>query len=569
MTILLPLLLSCAPLGVPMPDLLTQPESFRIASSRAGTPIEGLRFTASGSSPVLNKPAILVVANLDGRRPDASEVARKLAERLSAGGDGAAALLEAATIYVIAEPNPDAAALAAATPLIESVATGTGRDNDRDGLVGEDPPADVDGDGLVTWMRVPDPDGTWLASPFDPRVNVEADAAHAERGKWKLVREGFDADGDGEASEDAAQDAEVNRNFPAGFEEHSAQGGLFAGDEPEARGLMDFVLEHPELALVITLDDQDTLVSAPETTKDPATGGGFFFGPRELPDGKLLQSDADVLAELGRRFGEYAEDAPEAESMVPGSFQRWCYEQRGILTLDSALWVMPTEAPEAAPDEAEAEVEEEAMEAVEEAPASQPTEEEGPDTWRKASDDVGRLEWVDATGEAWRFVDWHAFDHPQLGPVEIGGWAPYAKVRPPAEVVERVADEQWQLLTSLTEVLPRVEVASFTAEDLGKGLWRVEARIEDPALMPLVTRAAARARTATRARVELELPNKASVIAGQSPGFIRSLDGLGRSDEGAEFTWLVQARSIDDLRLKVTTRTAGDASATVTKKEAR
>jgi len=566
MPILLPLLL-CAPLGALASPPILEPESFRVATSRAGAQIEGLRFTEGGGSPAINKPAILVVANLDGRRPDASEVARQLAKRLSAGGDEAAALLAAATVFVIPEPNPDAAALASATPRFESVATGTGRDSDRDGQVGEDPPADVDGDGLVTWMRVPDPDGTWIASPFDARVNVEADAAHAERGLWKLVREGFDSDGDDKTAEDAAHDAEVNRNFPAGFEEHTGAGGLFGGDEPEARGLMEFVLAHPELALVITIDDQDTLVSAPETAKDPAGGGRFFFGPRELPDGKVLQSDADVLAELGRRFGEYAEDAPEADSMGAGSFQRWCYEQRGILTLDSALWVMPTEAPEEVEEESADEVTEEPPADVEEQPVEE--EEEGPDTWRDASDDVGRLEWVDATGEAWRFVDWHAFEHPQLGPVEIGGWAPYAQVQPPADVVERVTDEQWQLLTSVADILPRVEVASFTAEDLGKGLWRVEARIEDPALMPLVTRAAGRARTATRARVELQLPKRASLIVGQTPEFIRSLDGLGQSSEGAEFTWLVQAKKIDGLKLKVTTRTAGDASATVTKKEAR
>lgn len=534
-------------------------ERFRLGTSRAGHDIEGLQVRGTNDEAPLNRPAILVLGNLEGVRGTATTAVLALAEKLANGDEGAAALLAAATVYFVPQPNPDATLARLASPLFEQRATGTGRDTDRDGQVGEDPPADVDGDGLITWMRVPDPSGKWIADPHDPRANVEADSTHAERGMWKLVREGFDQDGDGEASEDAPLDAEVNANFPAGFEEHTAAGGLFGGDEPEARALMDFVLLHPELVLVITLDGQDTLVSAPETTPDPSGGGRFSFGPRKMPDGKMLKSDADVVAELGRRFVEHAEDAPKGPSHVAGSFQRWAYEHRGILTLDSVYWSMPTEAPKAEKAESEAE-ESEATEEVEEA---EEIEEEKLDTWRKPSDDAGRLAWMDATGESWRFVDWKPFDHPQLGPVEIGGWAPYALTEPTVDAIEGLVEEQWLLLTGLADVLPRVEVAYFTAEELGGNLWRIEARLENPALLPLVTQAASRARTTTRAKVELELPKGASLIAGQTPEFVRRLDGLGRSGNEAEFEWLVHAKDIERLTLTVTTRNAGTSSTRV------
>ena len=38
-------------------------------------------------------------------------------------------------------------------------------DQDRDGLVDEDGPEDLDGDGEITWMRGPDPAGDWIADP--------------------------------------------------------------------------------------------------------------------------------------------------------------------------------------------------------------------------------------------------------------------------------------------------------------------------------------------------------------------------------------------------------------------
>ena len=82
---------------------------------------------------------------------------------------------------------------------------------------------------------------------------------------WKLIREGLYQDGDDEIAEDQPRDTELNRNFPAGYTPHTASGGLYGGSEPEARAMMDFVLMHPELALIVTLDAQDTLASAPET----------------------------------------------------------------------------------------------------------------------------------------------------------------------------------------------------------------------------------------------------------------------------------------------------------------
>ncbi|MDF1799552.1 MAG: M14 family zinc carboxypeptidase [Planctomycetota bacterium] len=533
-------------------------EPIRIGHSRAGVPIDGLRLFAG--DPDAARPAILLVANLDGSRVFTTSLALDLARRLLEDEAAGRTLLERADVFVVPRLDPDAAAARFLLPLHERLGDGLDRDTDRDGVAGEDGPTDIDGDGMVTMMRVPDPDGAWIADPFDARANVEADTTRGERGMWKLMVEGFDQDGDDRVAEDWTGDGAVNRNFPAGFVEHDGEAGLFPGDEPGARALMEFVLAHPRLVAVMTLDGQDTLVDAPEKTDDPSSGGGRFFGPRTAPDGKVLASDAAVLADFGRTLKDLAKqhelELSGGAAHLGGSFQRWAYEHRGILTLDCSLWTMPTKAPKVEQPEAEAEEPEPVEEGPEAATADHDETEEGPDTWREASDDVGRLAWVDATGEDHRFIDWTPFDHPTLGPVEIGGWAPYAHLEPPVDVHQKLADVHYGLLCSLANSLPSPAIVSLTAEHLGKDLWRVEARLENDAVMPLPTRAASRARTATPARANLVLPDGAHLIAGELRTLVRRLD----RDNPSELSWLVHTKQLDGLALElvndITGRTA-------------
>jgi hypothetical protein len=129
-----------------------------VGESRKGRRIEALRVAAGELAP--GRPAILVVANVDGPLVWTSSLAldhvRELTRRY--GSDARVkSLLDSTTLYVIPRVDVDAAEARFAVPLFEETASGPGVDDDRDGRMGEDPPADVDGDGVVAWMRVPDP----------------------------------------------------------------------------------------------------------------------------------------------------------------------------------------------------------------------------------------------------------------------------------------------------------------------------------------------------------------------------------------------------------------------------
>ena len=203
------------------------------------------------------------------------------------------------------------------------------------GRQGEDPPSDVDGDGLVTWMRIPDPAGEWMADPADPRASIRADKKLGQAGLWNLVREGRDSDGDEEASEDAEHDAVVNRNFPNGWKEHAPESGLFATDEPEARDLCQFVLDHKDIALVLTYGAQDNLVEKPKTS------GYGSARTKRLPADGTLDADGDMYAEIGKRYKKITGSKAKGENDARGSFQAWCELQRGLWCLNIAGWTMP------------------------------------------------------------------------------------------------------------------------------------------------------------------------------------------------------------------------------------
>ena len=528
-----------------------------VGHSREGRAIEAMRLTAPGEHE--GRPALLLIANLEGPRVFESGVVLHHAERLAAGyaeDERVRELLDSTVVWIIPRANPDAAEWRFATPRHERWAGTTGVDNDRDGRQGEDPPADVDGDGLITQMRVRDPDGRWMADPSDERALVEADRNKGQTGVWKLHTEGRDLDGDEEVAEDPAGDTRVDKNFPSGWEQHTPEAGLFATDEPEVRALCEFVMERRNLALVLAYDGQDDLVEKPDSVKDDA--------PRvkRVPPPGLLESDAKLLEEIGERYRATTENEAKGMSGSEGTFTRWCYDHRGLVPLEVVLWNMPTEPPaeeeESADDEGGEEEESTDDEGGEEEggadDASDESDEDGEDD-EEPSEDAKHLSWIDGAGEDWRFIDWTPFEHPELGLVEIGGFAPYAKLEPPADEWQPIADRQLDFLLTLGALLPRVTLAECVKEEVGDEVWKVTAVVANDAFLPLLTTSAQRTRTTRPARVRLHVPEAGTLLSGNVQALLRDLPGSGGRQE---YTWLVHGPEGMEIGVSVDTDHAGE-----------
>ena len=515
--------------------------------SREGHELHALRITAVEEPG--QHPALLLVANLEGPRVFESGVALQHAEQLLAGyetSEDVKALLDSTVLWIVPRANPDPAEAYFASPRHERWTGSTGIDNDRDGRTGEDPPVDLNGDGLVTHLRVLDPEGTWMEDANDPRALVEADPDRGQRGRWKLYTEARDADGDDRVGEDPAADTRMDKNFAAGWVEHTPASGAFPTDEPEARALCEFVMAQKNLVLVVTYDGRDNLVEKPDSVKDDAR-------PKmRIPPAGLLASDAARIEELGKRYREATENEATGSEDDGGTFARWCYEHRGLFVLEAALWNLPTKAPpvEEVADEASSE-EDEGTDAPAE-PSERPKD--------PPSDDAGTLAWIDATeGEAWRFVDWTPFEHPELGPVEIGGFTPYARLVPPTSEWDAIADAHFGWFVGLGEHAARLELSSCTRRDVGDALWEVEAVLTNEGYLPLLSRSMRRTRTTRPARVRLTLPEGAQLLAGERQTLVRELDGSGGR---RELKWLVLTQKGEDLAVVVDSDHAGSAQAT-------
>jgi len=248
-----------------------------IGQSAGGRPLYVVRIAGPGADPDA-RPAVFVGANVAGYHNAGTEAALDLIQTLAtaAAGSPAAKLLATTTFYVGPALNPDAHDGIFATPRVRRGGNAQQVDHDVDGLVGEDGPDDLDGDGVITRMRIPDPTGGWLADATDPRVLVKADSLAQKAGAYRVEIEGRDDDGDGDYNEDAAEGVWPDRSFPHAFP-YTPDSGPWAGYAPEARALLDFLFAHRNVALAVVYGPANNLLAAPQSL-----GGGGDLGTQKF-----------------------------------------------------------------------------------------------------------------------------------------------------------------------------------------------------------------------------------------------------------------------------------------------
>lgn len=520
-----------------------------VAESPAG---EEVLVATFGARADLGRPAILVLADPDGDRPGAAQLALALGEHLAQGAD----LLEHATVHLVPVPNPDASARAFA-----GLAPRRGKpvDEDRDGRLDEDSPQDLDGDGRVLWMRRPDPAGGWRLDEADPRATVKADRKQGESGGWELQREGQDDDGDREVNEDDAGGTRYEANWPHRYAAHGPGCGDYALSEPETRGLARFVLDHPEIAVVLVLGSEDNLV-------DPPDGSDSAGADSTEP----LEEDAALLQQLAERLYEGVDQKPRGADHGRGNFADWAYFQAGALVLESAVWSPALDAPEpeadpAAPageadpgdgDPEEANTGKDPV-LVGKRDQSQPGDRAQAED---LSDEAKLLAWNDRVLGGAGFVAWEAFEHPELGVIELGGWLPLVRENPPAEELPALAERYAAFLDSLADDLPRLSWEKLEVERRGGDVFEVRAVLVNDGRLPTHAGMASRTRRHRPIKITLAAPEGGALLAGRSPQLVDRLPGLGGHEE---FRWVLRLPAGGQAQLTAESESAGVARAEI------
>ena len=166
---------------------------------------------------------------------------------------------------------------------------------------------------------------------------------------------------------------------------------------------------------------------------------------------------------------------------------------------------------------------------------------------RGDSEEAKWLAYSDAMRDGRGFVAWEAFEHPELGEVEIGGWSPYFRVNPPAEETSAIAEKELAFVLDLAERLPNVRLADVKVTVLAEGLYEVKAAVVNDGYLPTGTAMAKRNRRARPHVVRLSVPNE-QVVSGQRIHKLWSIPGSGGRED---LRWIIEAEPNSLLTITV------------------
>ena len=182
------------------------------------------------------------------------------------------------------------------------------------------------------------------------------------------------------------------------------------------------------------------------------------------------------------------------------------------------------------------------------------------------------FEWNDRKLNGHAFIDWHKFDHPQLGLVEIGGWKKKFLTRnPPVEVMEAEIDKFLLFPTRLAKLLPRLSIKKASANRIGEGLYDVSITIENMGALPTyIMKHAVDIGSTKPGKVSIELGEGMEMISGNSlenfhlEGFLnRVLTGSRSERENTRdknkvtFNWIVGSDKPGEIKISVESQKAG------------
>ncbi|MGD9048669.1 MAG: M14 family zinc carboxypeptidase, partial [Anaerolineae bacterium] len=360
---------------------------------------------------------------------------------------------------------------------------------------------DVDGDGRMLMMRMRDPNGAWKVCPEEPRLLVRRDPTETGGEYFRLFREGRIEGYDGVTIElqPVKEGLDLNRNFPSNWrQEHEQEGaGAYPTSEPEVHAMVQFIASHPNITSGVAFHTMSGVLLRPHGDK---------------PDEDMPPEDLWTYEKIGAKGTElsgypaisaYHDFRYHPKKVMTGVFNDWLYDHLGLYA-----WVVEIWNPQDQAGIGE-------IEYID---------------WRREhplEDDLKLLKWSDEVLDGKGYVDWYPFDHPELGPVELGGWNwLYAFKNPPPEFLEKeIAPFSdwlvWHLLIS-----PCLESYQVEVKSLGQDTYHIRMVVQNNGWLPTyVTKKALEKKVVRGLVCEIELPEGATLEAGREREVLGQLEG--------------------------------------------
>lgn len=510
-----------------------------IGKSREGRDVWLVTSTNFKSGMDAEKPAFWVDGNLHASELTGSAAALYLIHSLVTRykkDESATRALNTRVFYIVPRVNPDGAewALADRPKEIRSVTRPYPYEDDHlDGLVlGED----IDGDGRILQMRIADPNGGWKTHPDDLRLMIRRGPIEIGGKYYRILPEGLLKNYDGVTINirKPRESLDLNRNFPANWRTESDQFG--AGDyptsEPEARNLVEFVLKHKNITGAVSFHTMS---------------GVLLRGFSDHPDDAQNTEDLWTYEKIGAKGTEltgyphistYHEFKYYPKQVITGAFDEWTYEHRGIFSWTIELW--------------------------------SPQKQAGIENFKfiewyrehPIEDDFKMLKWNDEVLKGKGFVDWHTYEHPQLGKVELGGWdSLHMWTNVPLEFLEREISPfpDWIVWHAL--ISPKLNLLEKSVIPLSADTFRVRLVLQNEGWLSTYVSKKALERKITRGVIaEIQIPKGAALVSGKEREELGELEGrayknayIDESSEGTDdrvkVEWVVKAKKGTKVKL--------------------
>ena len=425
-------------------------ELVSVGKSFGGRDIWQLTLTSKKTGKDTDKPAAFFEGGRHSGEITATESALYLAWHLieNYGKDAdVTTLLDTRAVYIRPLNNPDGSDMYRLTAQ-SNRSTVRPYDDDGDGLLDEDPPEDLDGDGYIRQMRkfVGAGKGDAVIDTADKQGRL-MNRVGAGKGDYLLLPEGIDNDGDGRVNEDGIGGLDLHRNYPEnwrpmreatgrGFTQGGA--GEYPMSEPETRAVVLWTLTHPNVGVANSMD-----TAVPMHLRGPSTCEETeCMFPADLKWYKHFDSvgvsktgypwAGDVYRTYNTRSGV---NPMTGDSLRPaplfGHGPDYGYFQLGAVWYGDELWNGGRE---------------------------------------RDYDKDGRIEewevlrYCDEEYAGKCFKPWTKFNAPGQGEVETGGFNPkFWSQNGPPEWLEKWARNQAMFNLYLAKSLPQVEIVSVTS----------------------------------------------------------------------------------------------------------
>lgn len=518
-----------------------------IGKSYEGRDVWAVTATNFKSGSDAEKPALWVDANLHASEVTGSAAALHLIHSLVTRykkNETVTRALDTRAFYIVPRVNPDGAELALADHPKEVRSTTRPypqTDSPLDGLsYGED----IDGDGRILQMRIADLNGAWKVHPDDPRLMIRRDPIEVGGKYYRILTEGLVKNYDGVNIRVHApkEGMDLNRNFPANWRPEVEQPGAgeFPTSESEAHNMIQFVMNHKNITGTISYH---------------TFSGVLLRGLSDKPDDEQNIEDLWTIQKIGAKGTEitgypnistYHDFKYMPRQVITGAFDEWTYEHYGLFSWTVEFWNPVDQAGIKGAKYIE---------------------------WYREhpiEDDLKLLKWNDEVLKGTGFVDWHPYDHPQLGKVELGGWdVLHMWTNVPLQFLEKeirpFAD--WVIWHAL--ISPQLGFYEIKVNPLGADTFLIRLAVENRGWLPTYVSKKALERKVTRGVIaEIQLPKGGTLESGKAREELGELEGRAHKpvappefgDDTSDRTsveWVVKAKKGSKVKLLAKHERAG------------